>query len=172
MDAYIGEIRIFSGNFAPQDWAFCDGSLLAISQYEALYSLVGTTYGGNGSTQFGLPDLRGRAPLHRRASAHPIGQKSGTETVTLTEANLPPHAHTWQAYSGQATTNLPANNLLASVPTGSTLYEPASTIDKLVPVASLSVGMYPNSAAPINNMQPFLAMSFIIALSGLYPSQS
>src|SRR4051812_10635403 len=99
MEPFIGEIQMFGGNFAPQGWALCNGQLLPISQYDALFNLIGTTYGGDGQTTFGLPDLRGRAPIHR-SSNHPQGELLGSETVTLVQGNLPAHSHQAYALSG------------------------------------------------------------------------
>ncbi|MBL8483596.1 MAG: phage tail protein [Rhodocyclaceae bacterium] len=173
MDPFIGEIRMFGGNYAPQNYAVCGGQTIAISQNEALFSLLGTMYGGDGQTTFNLPDLRGRAPMHRQASGFPLASQGGSETVTLTAANMPAHTHNWQGVSDVATTNQPQNNLLASASAGNFLYEPSATINKLVPMASSSVGLYPPAPpAPLSNMQPFLAVTFIIALYGIYPQAS
>ncbi len=114
MDPFIGEIIMFGGNFAPRSWAFCDGQLLAISQYNALFSLFGTIYGGDGRTTFGLPDLRGRIPVHQGSgpglTPRQIGTRSGSEQVTLTPQDLPSHTHAWKASSAGATNRTPAGN--------------------------------------------------------------
>src|SRR5690606_20667620 len=111
MEPYIGEIRMFAGNYAPQNWALCNGATLSIAEYQELFSLIGTTYGGDGQTTFNLPDFRGRIPVHT-SSNYPLGQKSGTENVTLLTDQLPAHTHTAFANSDQtaATSNVPTNN--------------------------------------------------------------
>src|SRR3569623_1528496 len=118
MDNFLGEIRMFAGNYAPEDWHFCDGSTLQINQFDALYALLGTTYGGDGRVTFGLPDLRGRAPVHKGTGTGlppvTLGQKGGSETVSLPAANLPPHTHPLNAVNAPATTNTPGNGMMLS----------------------------------------------------------
>ena len=170
-DPFVGEIRMFAGNFAPQGWALCDGQLLAISQNDVLFSLVGTTYGGDGQNTFGLPDLRGRIPLHMGQgpglSSRTIGQNGGSETVTLTPAQLPAHGHVLNADSGAANSTDPLGRLPAAS-TGS------STYGNLAP----SVAMRADAVASAggnqahDNMMPFLCINFIIALFGIYPSRN
>jgi microcystin-dependent protein len=168
---YIGEIRIFSGTFAPVDWALCNGQLLAISQYDALYSLIGTTYGGDGQNTFGLPDLQGRVPVHQGQGAglsnYVIGQKAGVETVTLTSAQLAMHSHA--AMGSSASSNLQSN------PAGNTWavntdqsFGPGTSANATMNLAS--IGNSGNSQ-PHDNMDPYLAITFIIALQGVYPTQ-
>jgi microcystin-dependent protein len=172
MDPYLGEIRMFGGNFAPLGWAFCNGQILPISGNDALYSLLGTMYGGDGQTTFGLPNLAGRIPMHFGTSSgvtYPQGQIGGTETVTLTAAQLPTHTHTLIASTAAGVTDQPANMVLA-MPTGSGIYlyyegSPGT------PMSTQAVGITGNSM-PHDNTQPFLCVSFIIALEGIYPPQS
>lgn len=167
-EPFIGEIRMFGGNFAPQGWALCDGSLLPISPNEALYTLIGTTYGGNGQTTFGLPDLRGRSPVQQGNGGGQtvvLGMLGGAETATLTQGQLPVHTH---QLSGSLTANSqsPANSVPAQW-----AESPYSTADptaaKLLPTAVSSVG----GGLPHQNRSPYLAVNFIISLSGIYPSQ-
>jgi microcystin-dependent protein len=163
---YIGEIRIFAGNFAPSGWSFCDGSILAISQYSTLFNLIGTTYGGNGTTTFALPDLRGRAPVHLGAG-YVIGQNGGLESVALTVAQLPNHTHVPQAAIGTAGTPVdsPANNYWSGWTGGQ--YANAAPVASLASSAIGSAG----GSQPHDNMVPFLTINFIISLFGVYPSQ-
>jgi microcystin-dependent protein len=161
-DPYIGEIRIFAGNFAPAGWAFCDGSLLPIAENDALFILIGTTYGGDGQATFALPDLRGRVPLHA-GNGYTLGQVGGSEAVTLTEAQLPQHAHPAIYAQGGTPTTSPINGL------------PASGAVNLFAAAATPAGAATTSAGasqPHENMAPFLAISFIIALFGIFPSQT
>lgn len=169
-EAFIGEIRMFAGNYAPENWAFCDGQLLSISEYEALYTLLGTTYGGNGQNTFGLPDLRGRVPIHMGTNSgipYTLGQKSGSETNTLQISELPAHTHLVKATSDTATVNTPANNTWAS--TATNLYSNVTTTD-LTPMDSTAVSINGGSQ-PHNNMMPSLTISFIISLIGIFPSR-
>lgn len=163
---YVGEIRIFPGNFAPVNWAICDGSLLSIASYEVLFTLIGTTYGGNGTTNFALPDLRSRAPVHQ-GNGFVIGQNGGVETVALTVNQIPVHSHVPQAALG-ATGN-PANSPAGNVWSGWT----GGQYTTQTPGVSLNVaavGMDGGSLAH-DNMVPFLTINFIISLFGIYPSQ-
>ncbi len=170
-DPYIGEIRMFGGNFAPRGWAFCDGSVLPINQYSALFALIGTTYGGDGQITFALPDLRGRVPLHSGSSSVgsvTLGERGGTEAVTLTAAQAA-HTHVLNATANQATSTDPAGRVLATTPRGGKrLYAapPANTT-----LHGSSVGSAGGSQ-PHSNMQPYLAVNFVIALEGIFPSQS
>lgn len=170
-EPFIAEIRIFAGNFAPRGWAFCNGQLLPISQNTALFSLIGTTYGGDGRTTTALPDLQGRSPMHPGRgpglSDRRLGERSGVETVTLSEAQLPSHNHTAQASSDLGDATNPQDKVLsAPLGRGTNLYNSAGTT---VPFKQL--GNTGGSQAH-NNLQPFLALNFIIALVGLYPSRS
>lgn len=163
---YIGEIRMFAGNFAPTDWQFCNGQLLAISGNEALFSLIGTTYGGNGTTTFGLPDLRGRAPMLAGAG-FTLGQIGGSETVTLASTQIPSHTHAAGASTLVATSDLPGGRLPAVNAAGVPMFAPTADTS-LAAAALLSTG----GSQPHNNMQPSLAIHFIISLFGVYPSQT
>jgi len=176
---YLGQISMFGGNFAPFGYAFCNGQLLDIGNNSALYSLLGTTYGGDGQTTFALPDLRCRLPVHQGQgqglSNYVIGQRSGTENVTLLTAQMPNHNHTFYATSASATSASPASNLAAVPYTGNlpSFYTiptsgQAPNVKNLNPNAiGMSGG---NQSHP--NMMPGLSISFIIALQGIYPSQN
>jgi len=170
---YIGEIRIFAGNFAPVDWAFCDGSLQSISQNPTLFSLIGTTYGGDGVNTFALPDLRGRVPIHRgtdrQGFTYVLGQPGGVETVTLSTAQLPSHTHAAAANDGTSGTPMdsPQGNYWSGWTGGQ--YSVSAPAQTMSPAAvSNSTG----GSSPHDNMIPFQAINFIIALYGIYPSQS
>lgn len=175
-EPFIAEIRIFAGNFAPRGWAFCNGQLLPIAQNTALFSLIGTTYGGDGRTTTALPDLQGRAPMHPGngpgLTSRRLGEKHGAETVMLTEANMPPHNH------GMATNTAPASTYIAdstssisrSANGNSYNQDGAPTMTNLHESAVGNFGA--DGVSAHGNMQPFLTMNFIIALVGLYPSRS
>ena len=172
---FIGEIRLFAGNFAPRGYAFCDGQLLAISSNTALFSIMGTTYGGDGRTTFGLPDLRGRTPIGPRRGPgltnRTLGQKLGQETVTLTQATMASHNHPLIATTDAATTMMPANNLPASPPglLGTRIYAdgpPNATMN------AAAIDAPTDGNQPHINMQPFLGLNYIIALQGLFPSRN
>lgn len=163
---YIGEIRMFGGNFAPLGWSFCDGSILPISSYTALFSLLGTTYGGDGTTTFALPDLRGRVPVHAGTGLFTatMGDMAGVESVTLTTAQIPAHTHALQATTSFATSSDPAGNAFAQ---GQAVKEYST----FAPDTTLASGT--TSAAggsqPHDNFQPYLCLNFIIALQGVFP---
>lgn len=167
-EPFLGEIRMFAGNFAPAGWARCDGQLLNIAQNTALFSLFGTIYGGNGQTSFGLPDLRGRIPVHAGNGPglppRPIGQKSGAETVALTVASMPTHSHSMVGTSAPARLHSPAGARPATNRAG--VYTAAA------PNTALATGSVSDagSGTPHENMQPFLTVTFIVAMVGLYPS--
>ncbi len=170
-EPFLGEIRMFAGNFAPQGWALCDGQLLAISQNDALFSLLGTFYGGDGRTTFGLPDLRGRVPIHTGSgpglSARSLGAKGGEETMTVTQAQLPTHSHAMQGSSDLADSPNPEGRVVATSTTVD-LYineAPANTL------ASDSISTIGGSQAH-TNLMPFLCIHFIIALFGTFPPRS
>jgi microcystin-dependent protein len=173
MNPFVGEIRLFAGNFPPQGWAFCDGSLLPISEFETLFSLIGTTYGGDGQENYALPDLRGRVPVHQGTgpggTTWLIGQAGGTETVTLTAAQLPTHSHGLVGSSSAATSSSPAGGLLAT--TGAVNTYGSGTPDQPMAAAALAASGQPQ-AQPHENMAPFQALSYIIALFGIFPSRS
>lgn len=166
MDPYVGEIRFFAGSFAPVGWALCDGTVLAISQNEALYTLIGTTYGGDGVNTFALPDLRGRIPVHR-GNNYPMGMRGGSETVTLTSNQLPAHAHAALAHSTEGTSADPTGNFWGY--SANEQYVTADTINGTMSPTSVSVT---GGSQPHDNMMPYLAVNFIIALEGIYPQQN
>lgn len=171
-EPFIAEIRIFAGNYAPRGWAFCNGQLLPVSQNTALFSLIGTTYGGDGRTTTALPDLQGRAPMHPGRgpglTSRRLGERGGVETVTLSEAEMPNHTHAMQAVLRPAEENDP-NNRYYGVTPGNNLY--GSATNNLVPLADQAATSAGGSQSH-NNLQPFMAINFIIALVGLYPSRS
>lgn len=169
---FVGEIRFFAGTFAPHNFSFCNGALLTIEQYGALFSLIGTTYGGNGQETFGLPDFRGRLPVHWGTgiglTTRVMGQAYGSETVTLSLSQLPSHTHRLQASPDAGTSPDPGGNILAAA---DTLYdEPGTsiTLQNFSPQAVRSTG----GSQPHSNMMPYMAINFIIALTGIYPSRN
>ena len=170
-EPFIGEIRMFAGNFAPRSWAFCDGQLLAITQNEPLFSLLGTIYGGDGRTTFGLPDLRGRVPIHAGSgpglSPRNLGTKAGLETVVVSQNQLPAHSHALQGSTDLADSPNPADRVVATSTTVD-LYIQEAPADAL---AADSIGATGGSQAH-DNVMPFLCIHFIIALFGIYPSRS
>lgn len=173
MDPFVGQIQAFGFNFAPNGWARCDGQLLPINQNSALFSLLGTTYGGDGSTTFGLPDLRGRVMVSNGQgpglSNYAWGQKQGVETVSLLTQNLPSHTHTLWATSDAGNTNTPAaNKVLANTGVFDNEYGDAAN---LVTMDSTSIGNTGNNI-PFDIRQPYLAVTICIALIGVYPSRS
>lgn len=178
MEPFIGQIAIFGGNFAPRGWAFCDGQLLPINQNQALFSLLGTTYGGDGRSTFGLPDLRSRAPIHAGhgpgLSNRRLGSKSGEEYHTLTAQEMPNHNHTTdfklKCTNDPGDSTLPEGRHLAETPgTGFTLYAPSQNAN----IGAGETTVNPNGGGQgHNNMQPYLAVQYIIALQGIFPSRS
>ncbi|MFN2537169.1 MAG: phage tail protein [Mycobacteriales bacterium] len=166
-EPFIGEIIMFGGNFAPRGWALCNGQLLPIAQNTALFSLLGTTYGGNGQTTFALPDLRGRVPLHPGQgpglSSHSLGEAGGTETHTLSINELPVHDHGLPGFSGRQTTNVPTG----AVPAHGGNYAAASSANVAMGRSAATGG-----AQPFSIVQPYLGVNFIIALEGIYPSRN
>jgi microcystin-dependent protein len=164
---FMGEIRMMSFNFAPQGWAMCNGQFLPINQNQALFSLLGTTYGGNGQTTFQLPDLRGRAPMHF-GNGHTLGEKAGEEAHTVTISELPTHVHTLNATTAAATTPSPdVNTILASSNPQLGYAGPGN----LAAMSAASIANTGGSQAHLN-MQPYLVITFCIALQGLFPSQN
>jgi microcystin-dependent protein len=164
----MGEIRMFAGNFAPAGWAVCNGQLLPIAEYDALFSLIGTTYGGDGQSTFGLPDLRGRLPIHQ-GGGYTLASGGGVETVTLTTAQLPAHPHALYATNNLASGTSPANQALGA--TQAATITPYGTDNPVVALGPGSISAVGSNAAH-DNFQPFLCVNFIIALFGVYPSQS
>ncbi|MEO1517025.1 MAG: tail fiber protein [Bacteroidota bacterium] len=188
MQPYIGEIRIFAGNFAPRGWAFCEGQLLAISQNQALFSLLGTTYGGDGRTTFALPDMRGRTAVHEGSgpglTPRPLGQRTGVEEVTLNSTQIPSHSHTVTVTTNgaavvgtntdPANTNEIAGNALGQ---GSNIYN-SMAADPGEPLGGVTYTPPTYAVNPTGgsqrhyNLQPFLVMRYIVALVGIFPSRS
>jgi microcystin-dependent protein len=170
-EPFIGEIRLFGFNFAPQGWATCDGQLLNISQNQALYSLLGTTYGGNGTSNFNLPDFRGRTLLHANAT-YGEGKAGGTETVALAATSeLPAHSHTLFANAAPGTSNLPQGNILAATQSPDNTKSAYATAKVTANLAGGTLSPAGGSAGH-NNMQPSLTVNFCIALTGLWPSRN
>lgn len=164
-DPYIGEIRMFAGDFAPNGWLFCDGSLLSISDYDTLFNLIGTTYGGDGQTTFAIPDLASRVPVHT-GSGYPLSQSGGVESVLLTTQQLPMHTHPALAANSPGTQTTPSGAFWASWGDGQ-YSSGAGTAASMSPAAFTPAG----GSQPHENMPPFLAVNFIISLFGIYPSQ-
>jgi microcystin-dependent protein len=163
-EPFLSEIRIMSFGFAPKGWALCGGQLLPINQNQPLFSLLGTTYGGDGRVNFGLPNLQGRAPLHMGAG-HTLGERGGEQAHTLSISEIPTHVHVLNGTSANAAVNTPLNNLLAS---SNNIYGPPASLTSLSPTSITTVG---GSQAHLN-MQPFLVLNFSIALQGIFPSQN
>lgn len=164
---YVGEIRMFAGNFAPAGWALCQGQLLAISENDVLFNLIGTTYGGDGQSTFALPNLQSRLPVHV-GPGFALGQSGGAEEVTLTTSQIPTHSHPLVASTNNASTANASGNLLAQTPS----YTPYITgFPASSPLNAASVGSSGGSQ-PHDNMHPFLVINFIISLFGVFPSQS
>lgn len=170
-DPFVAEIRIFPFNFAPKGWAWCDGQLLPISQNTALFSLLGTTYGGNGKSNFALPDLQGRAPMHPGQgpglSLHDLGETGGSETVTLLESEIPAHSHAMSVSSQLGLENIPTGQRFA-MGDGINLYGPASALTPMSDQALAPAG----GDQPHNNLQPYLTFYFCIALQGVFPPRT
>jgi microcystin-dependent protein len=164
--AFVGEIRIFGGNYAPFGWAFCDGRLIPISENQALYSLIGTTFGGDGINTFALPDLRGRLPMHT-GSEFPLGEAAGDESVELTTGQLPSHQHPPAAVSGPGNTGSPQGAVWAAAGAGS--YYGTGNVDSPMNAGAVQAT---GSGQPHDNLSPFQVVTFIIALDGVYPSRS
>jgi microcystin-dependent protein len=165
-EPFMGEIRIMSFNFAPQGWAQCNGQFLPINQNQALFSLLGTTYGGNGQTTFALPDLRGRTPIYT-GNGHTLGEVGGQASHTLTQQEMPQHAHLLNASSTNANTPVPGNDLCAGA--NNAYVNPASgSLTTLEPASISNVG----GSQPHENRQPFLTLNFCIALQGIFPSRN
>ncbi|HZZ91165.1 MAG TPA: tail fiber protein [Usitatibacter sp.] len=173
MSPYLGEIKMFAGNFAPRGYAFCNGQLLSIAQNTALFSLLGTTYGGNGVSTFGLPDLRGRVPIHwgqgPGLSDYVQGEATGTEAVTLLQSNMPQHTHALNGNSAGGDATAPSSaTVLAASTARDRVYSSAGANVSLSPQ---SVG-FSGSSIPFSIVQPLLTVTFIIALQGIFPSRN
>jgi len=163
---YVGEIRIFAGNFAPVGWMLCQGQLLPISEYETLFNLIGTTYGGDGQSTFALPNLSSRVPIHQ-GPGFVIGQLAGEETVTLTTQQIPQHSHAMPCNSASSSSPTPGGFFFGAA--GSTAYAPNTSAN-----ASMAPAMIGNTGGnqPHDNRMPYLALNFIISLFGIFPSQT
>jgi len=177
MDPFVAEIRIFPFNFAPKGWAWCDGQILPLSQNTALFSLLGTTYGGDGKSNFALPDLQGMAPMHPGQgpglSLHDLGETSGSDTVTLLESEIPAHAHSLMAVVNPATARLPTPNLSLARSSGVSAYATSAvaldaTVSQMADVTIAPAG----GDQPHNNLMPYLTFYFNIALQGVYPPRT
>jgi microcystin-dependent protein len=172
-DPFVAEIRIFAGNFAPTGWAQCDGQLLPISQNTALFSLLGTTYGGNGKSNFALPDLQGRAPMHPGQgpglSLHDLGETGGSETVSLLESEIPSHSHAQRAASDDGDLKAPTASRVLGRSTNGFLYQ--SSTSGLQPMSDQALAPA-GGDQPHNNMQPYLTCYFCIALQGVFPPRT
>jgi microcystin-dependent protein len=166
-EPFLSEIRIMSFGFAPKGWATCDGQLLPINQNQALFSLLGTTYGGDGRVNFGLPDLRTRTPIHV-GSGHTIGERGGEQAHTLSIAELPTHTHSANAANVAPAAGNPSNARMISQSAGANLYAAASNPQTMAPNAIANAG----GSQAHENKQPFLTLSFCIALQGIFPSQN
>lgn len=168
---YIGEIRMFGGNFAPAGWTFCDGQLMPISENDALFTLIGTTYGGDGQETFGIPNLQSRIPVHagtgQSGIAYQLGESGGVESVTLSTNQIPIHNHPWIASSAVGTGSDPTQSLISQHPTAS-LYAAAP------PAAAMAAGSVnaTGGSQPHDNMQPYLVINYIMSLFGIFPQQS
>lgn len=168
-EPFIAEIRIFAGNFAPRSWAFCNGQLLPVSQNTALFSLIGTTYGGDGRTTTALPNLKGRAPMHPGRgpglTSRRLGQRGGVEMVTLSEAQMPNHTHQLIGTGEDGVSTNPSGHYVGA---GNDMFAAANNLGAMADASLPNAG----GSQAHNNLQPFLTMNFIIALQGLYPSRS
>ncbi len=163
---YVGEIRMFAGNFAPAGWMFCEGQLLPISENETLFQLIGTTYGGDGQSTFALPDLRGRVPIHE-GNGFILAETGGAEEITLTVSQIPAHSHAMLGSTSTAGSPDPTGNVMARVTTAAVFpYGTDNPITPLAPQAILPVG----GSQPHTNFQPYLCVDFIISLFGIFPS--
>ena len=172
-EGFVGEIRLFAGDFPPRYWAFCEGQLLPINQNQALFSILGTQYGGDGTTNFALPDLRGRVAIHtgQGNGLSPIaaGQRVGTQSNTLTNAQLPAHTHTFYGVSRDGTTASPQGAYMAGTKLLDPEYAPSGTI---VSMNSAILGANSTSNQPVENREPSLALNYIICLQGIFPSRN
>ena len=166
-EPFLSEIKIVSFNFAPKGWALCNGQTLPINQNQALFALLGTTYGGNGQTTFMLPNLRGQVPIHM-GNGHTLGEKAGTSAVTINIQQLPQHLHALQASTATASTNAPDNTTLLGGSAPNDIYNGPANLSPFNGGSVTSVG----GSQAHNNMMPYLVLNFIIALQGIFPSQN
>lgn len=172
-ECYLGEIRMFAGGYAPEGWLLCDGQLLSIAENQALYTLLGTVYGGNGVTTFAVPDLRGRVPLHKvtnyQSMNYPLGNQVGVETVTLTTSQMPAHTHVAMAQAGPGNSSTPLNNYWAAT-AATNIYAPASgtALGAMAQTDIVPAG----GSQPHDNMMPYLCISYIISTTGIFPTQN
>ncbi len=168
---FLGQISMFAGTFAPRGYSYCSGQLVPIDQNDALFALIGTTYGGDGQTTFALPDMRGRLPISQGTlsggSSYVIGQAAGTETVTLTSNQMPIHSHTFPSNSASGTAVSPSGGVIASTSLGP--FATGATTDTAMNVASLGVA---GGNQPHDNIMPFLCVGFIIAMEGIFPARN
>jgi len=177
VDQYLGEVKLTGFNFAPIGWALAQGQIVSISQYSALFALFGTMYGGNGTTNFGLPDLQGRAAGHVGPSLYTVqGMKTGSETVTLASTQYPAHTHAFNVNANGGTATAPGNNYLAAVTPTAPPKPPGKLFvtaqgATLQPLNPAVVGAYPGGNQPHENMMPFLTMNYIVAMTGVFPTR-
>lgn len=165
-EPFLSEIRLFSFSFAPRGWALCNGQLLPINQNQALFALLGTTYGGDGRVNFGLPNLQGRVPIHT-GNGHTLGERAGESAHTITIPEMPAHTHTAQASPAAGTLNVPGNTLMLAQRAAEIYHAPSN-------LGSMVAGTVNNAGGsqPHQNMQPYLTLNFCIALQGIFPSQT
>jgi len=172
-EPFIGEIRMFGGNFPPSGWAFCNGQTIPISENDALFTLIGTTYGGDGQETFNLPDLQGRIPIHagtaQSGTTYQIGEKAGVETVTLTVQQIPGHNHVPLATTDPGDQSTPVNNFWSATFTGDQIYDPAPTAGGNMNNTLIALA---GGSQPHENLAPYLCISFIISLFGVFPTQN
>jgi microcystin-dependent protein len=166
-EPFLSEIKIVSFNFAPKGWALCNGQFLPINQNQALFSLLGTTYGGNGQTTFALPNLRGQVPIHM-GNGHTLGETAGSTAVTINIQQMPQHLHFLQASSATANSDTPTNTALLGGSAPNDLYTGPTSLSPLIASTVTNVG----GSQPHNNMMPYLVLNFIIALQGIFPSRN
>jgi microcystin-dependent protein len=166
-EPFLSEIKIVSFNFPPKGWALCNGQFLPINQNQALFALLGTTYGGNGQTTFALPNLRGRVPIHE-GSGHTLGEAAGSTAVTVNIQQLPTHLHALQATTNTANTDTPSNATLLGSSAPNDLYAGPANLTAMAPASVTSIG----GSQPHTNLMPYLVLNFIIALQGIFPSQT
>jgi len=174
-DSFIGEIKMFAATFSPRQWAFCNGAIMAVSQNESLFALIGATYGGDGRSSFGLPEMRGRIPVHYGQgpglSAYPIGMRRGLEEVVLSADQLPSHTHALQASNNRATSKNPNGNVFAASPVNETMYIEGQTTGAPQALNEAAVDTSGSNDGHMNIM-PYTAIQFIICLEGIFPSRN